>query len=99
MTNRYRIGELRPSQIMFSYGIGVIADLPNLAAMVMGLEDWQRQHTQVISEDRLLAAVQEQLGGQVQQLVSLPIPEEESRHPYLNQQPNLEGIPVAPFPT
>ncbi|MFN6166947.1 MAG: DrmB family protein [Pseudanabaena sp.] len=99
MTNRYRIGELRPSQIMFSYGIGAIADLPNLAAMVMGLEDWQRQHTQVISEDRLLAAVQEQLGGQVQQLVSLPIPEEESRHPYLNQQPNLEGIPVAPFPT
>ncbi|OIP71512.1 MAG: hypothetical protein AUK48_12380 [Oscillatoriales cyanobacterium CG2_30_44_21] len=97
--NKYRIGELRPSQIMFSYGIGAIADLPNLAAMVMGLEEWQRQHTQVITEDRLLAAVQEQLGAQVQQLVSLPIPEEEARQPFLNHQPNLEGIPVAPFPT
>lgn len=97
--NKYRIGELRPSQIMFSYGIGAIADLPNLAAMVMGLEEWQRQHTQVITEDRLLAAVQEQLGAQVQQLVSLPIPEEEARQPFSNYQPNLEGIPVAPFPT
>jgi hypothetical protein len=97
--NKYRIGELRPSQIMFSYGIGAIADLPNLAAMVMGLEDWQRQHTQCITEDRLLAAVREQLGAQVQQLVSLPIPEEEARQPFLNYQPNLEGIPVAPFPT
>jgi len=97
--NKYRIGELRPSQIMFSYGIGAIADLPNLAAMVMGLEDWQRQHTQCITEERLLTAVQQQLGSQVRELVSLPIPQEEPNHRFLSNQPNLEGIPVAPFPT
>jgi hypothetical protein len=28
--------ELRPSQIMFTYGIGVIADLPNLSAIALG---------------------------------------------------------------
>ena len=45
---KYRVGELRPSQVMFTYGIGAIADLPHLGAIVMGLEDWQRFGTQVL---------------------------------------------------
>ncbi|NJP12444.1 MAG: hypothetical protein HC866_25710, partial [Leptolyngbyaceae cyanobacterium RU_5_1] len=37
---KYRVGELRPSQILFSYGVGAVVDLPNLSVMVLGLEDW-----------------------------------------------------------
>lgn len=89
------VGELRPSQIMFSYGIGAIADLPNLAALVMGLEEWRLEGTVEITEDRLLKAVQRQLGSQVERLRSLPIASEE-----LGRDPmNGVGVPVAPFPT
>ncbi|WP_017304006.1 DUF1998 domain-containing protein [Spirulina subsalsa] len=90
--NKYPVGELRPSQIMFSYGIGAIADLPNLAALVMGLDEWRQEGTVEIAEERLLLAVQKQLGQQVQKLLSLPIPPEENND-------SLLGVPVAPFPT
>ena len=90
---KYRVGELRPSQVMFTYGIGAIADLPDLAAIVMGLEDWERYGTQVLKEERLLQAVQHQLGKQVQELRGLPIPDEDKK-----QDTNV-GIPLAPFPT
>ncbi|MEY3334184.1 MAG: hypothetical protein RLZZ176_2487, partial [Cyanobacteriota bacterium] len=35
---KYKVGELRPSQILFSFGVGAVLDLPNLSVMVMGLE-------------------------------------------------------------
>ena len=37
---RREVGELRPSQVLTTFGIGSIVDLPNLSVMVMGLEDW-----------------------------------------------------------
>lgn len=92
MTKQF-IGELRPSQIMFTYGIGAIADLPNLAAIVMGLEEWPRSGSPEILEERLLRAVQAHLGDQVRKLSSLPIVDES------NPTKNLMGIPLAPFPT
>ena len=33
---KYRVGELRPSQVLFTYGIGSIVDLPYISTMVMG---------------------------------------------------------------
>ena len=35
--NRCKVGELRPSQVLTTFGIGSIVDLPNLSVMVMGL--------------------------------------------------------------
>lgn len=90
---KYRVGELRPSQVMFTYGIGAIADLPHLAAIIMGLEDWQRYSSPVLIEERLLEAVQKQLGKQVEELRSLPIAEED------NNANTIAGVPLAPFPT
>ena len=52
-----RVGEMRPSQLMWSYGIGAMVDLPRLSVMVEGLDFWSTAHARVISEDRLLAAV------------------------------------------
>ena len=57
--NRCKVGELRPSQVLTTFGIGSIVDLPNLSVMVMGLEDWPLKDTVEIGEPRLLSSVQE----------------------------------------
>jgi len=46
--SRHKVGDLRPSQILFSFGIGSLVDLPNLSVMVMGADDWDT-HTAVIA--------------------------------------------------
>ena len=35
-----RVGELRPNQLLHTYGVGAVADLPNLSVILMGLEFW-----------------------------------------------------------
>ncbi len=96
---RHRVGELRPSQLLYAYGVGSVVDLPNISAMVMGLDDWSTHDMREIGEERLLAAVREELGDQVRQLLSAPEPPEPP--PGLPQPFDasaLVGIPVAPFP-
>ena len=75
---RARVGELRPSQLLFSFGVGAIIDLPHISAMVMGLEDWLIAYADKISEERLLAAVRATIGNQVQDLRQPPLPPETS---------------------
>src|ERR1022692_910024 len=48
------VGELRPSQVLTTYGIGSLVDLPNLSVMVMGLESWPDAYGTEIGEERLL---------------------------------------------
>ncbi|MBE7385830.1 MAG: DUF1998 domain-containing protein [Leptolyngbya sp. SIO1E4] len=96
---KYRVGELRPSQILFTYGIGAIADLPNLSAMVMGLEGWDKTRTIELNEERLLAAVRHELGNQVKDLRSPPIPPDTDGAFDPFDEAARIGIPVAPFPT
>jgi hypothetical protein len=68
-----RVGEVRPSQLMYAYGIGAIVDLPKLSVIVTGLEDWptDRPHVSEIVEERLLAAVRYQAPS-VERLLSAP---------------------------
>ena len=96
-TKRCKVGELRPSQALTTFGIGSIIDLPNLSVMVMGLEDWPLKDTVEIGEQRLLASVQEVLGKQVKALRSAPVVPDTYQ---VNQfdASALVGIPVAPFP-
>lgn len=99
MSDRYKVGELRPSQIMFSFGIGSVVDLPNLSAMVMGLDEWDVTQSDPLAEERLLAAVREELGKQVQRLVPPPTPPETNGMPTHPLERNAKiGIPVSPFP-
>jgi hypothetical protein len=94
---RVKVGELRPSQALTMFGIGSIIDLPNLSVMVMGLDDWPRNDTVEIGEERLLASVREMLGPQVQAMRSAPVVPDNYQ---VNQfeSASLIGIPVAPFP-
>ena len=50
-----RVGELRPSQMLTTFGVGSVVDLPHISVMVMGLEDWPNSDYRELSEERLLA--------------------------------------------
>ena len=69
-TRPARVGKLRPSQILLNYGIGALADLPNLSVIVTDLEDWPAQQGTPITEKRLLASIREVLGPQVRDLIA-----------------------------
>ena len=90
------VGEVRPSQLLWSYGPGALIDLPNLSVVTMGIDRWEASRCQPIEEARLLAAVRKLLGPQVENL----------RMPPFQRSENLDvwsaeayiGVPVRPFP-
>jgi hypothetical protein len=96
---KYRVGELRPSQVLFTYGVGAIIDLPHISTMVMGLDDWDITHSARIGEPRLVQAVQAMLGTQVSRLLAPPALSEQGDGLFnpLEESASV-GIPVAPFP-
>src|SRR4051812_44191597 len=96
MAPRPEVGELRPSQLLYAFGVGAIVDLPNLSTMVMGLEEWDGSRARPVREDRLLAAVRRQLGEQVERLV-LPPTEEDAWSASLER--GQSGVPVSSFPS
>ena len=71
--DRSHVGELRPSQLMHTYGVGATVELPELTTLVLGLEDWPRALGEPVSEPRLLAAVRAAVGSQVEQLLTPPV--------------------------
>ena len=95
-----KIGDLRPSQLLYTFGVGAIVELPNLSVMVMGLDDWPvEQGSSEIPEARLLRAVQRELGRQVAKLLTPPMTPESTgfqSNPF-DETANI-GVPVAPFP-
>lgn len=89
------IGDIRPSQLIFTFGVGALLDLPSMSAMVMGLDDWDTRFCSKISEDRLLAALQRRLGPQVAQLYMPPMMPEGMKQ---DQGAPAIGVPAVPFP-
>ena len=89
------LGQIRPTQLIFTFGVASLVDLPNMSALVMGLDDWNTQYCREIEEDRLLATIQKQLGSQVRQLFIPPIKLDESKG---DPGAPAIGVPVAPFP-
>jgi hypothetical protein len=93
------LGDLRPSQVLHTYGVGAIVELPHLSVMVMGLDDWDIRHTEPVVEDRLLKAVQDELGQQVTRLLTPPwTPDSVSFSANPLDESASVGMPVAPFP-
>ncbi len=91
-----RVGSIRPSQAIHSYGVGSLIDLPNLSVMVSGLDRWDTTRQEVITEDRLLEAVRTRLGAQVEALRSLPSEPQTTNSPYDDWA--RVGVPVTVFP-
>jgi hypothetical protein len=97
--SKTKVGDLRPSQILFSGGIGAAVDLPNLSAIVMGLDDWDMTYANELGEDRLLAAVKRGLNKSVKRLMSPPVAPDSKGIPSPLDEAAKIGVPVAPFPT
>jgi hypothetical protein len=98
-SQKSKIGQLRPSQILYTYGIGAIADLLNFSVIIMGLDEWETTYTQEIKEDRLLNEVRKQLNHSVQKLLSPPLNQDTDNQSNFRDVQSLIGIPVAPFPS
>jgi hypothetical protein len=90
-----RVGELRPNQLLHTYGVGAVADLPNLSVVVSGLDDWDLAKSTIVTEDRLLTAIQAQLGTQVETLRTPPYVQE-TADPFAEW--SRVGVPVRLFP-
>lgn len=93
-----RVGQVRPSQLLYTYGPGALVDLPHLSVLVTGIDRWPQAGPLApeVVEPRLLAAVRAVLGPEVSSL---------RRPPHLAETPNpfdewaRVGVPVATFPS
>lgn len=91
------VGSVRPTQLIYTYGVGSTVDLPQFSAMVMGLDDWPAARMEEIREDRLLRVVRSVLGSQVRQLKAAPLRDEGTLSPFFRTA-FVDGVPVAAFP-
>ncbi|RDS82244.1 DUF1998 domain-containing protein [Dyella monticola] len=96
MSNQTPVGEVRPSQLLWTYGPGALIDLPNLSVVTLGIDQWEKDRCQPIQEPRLLAAVRKVLGPQVDSLRMPPFQKSELVDPW-SAEANI-GVPVRPFP-
>ncbi len=94
--NNHPVGQVRPSQLLWTYGPGALVDLPNLSVITMGLDRWDINRCPPVEEARLLAAVRRILGAQITHLRLPPFIRDEGTSPLSAE--NLVGVPVRPFP-
>jgi hypothetical protein len=90
------VGEVRPSQLLWTYGPGSLIDLPNLSVVTMGIDRWEIGRCQPIQEARLLTNVRRVLGEQVESLRMPPLTDSDVVDPFSAEA--LIGVPVKPFP-
>ena len=95
MAGTLRVGNLRPSQLLFVHGPGAFTDLPRMSVIVMGLDDWDVRFAETVAESRLLAAVRARLGSQVSALRTAPYLSEATASPL---EADRVGVPVGVFP-
>ena len=57
MPSRRAVGDVRPSQVITSFGPGAVVDLPNLSIIVAGIDRWLRRPEEAIHEPRLQQAL------------------------------------------
>ncbi|MGE4029916.1 MAG: DrmB family protein [Thermoleophilia bacterium] len=96
-----RVGELRPSALVHTFGVGAVVDLPRLSVMVMGLDEWRLDgHAVTIDEPRLVRTLRAEPGLEhLQRLVAPPIVAETGppSRSALDASRRV-GVPVAVFP-
>ena len=94
---KYQVGQVRPSQLLWTYGPGALVDLPNLSVITMGLEFWRKDLCTPVFENRLLNAVRKAVHSNVTELLMPPLANNDNPNPYTPE--GLMGVPVRPFPS
>ena len=90
------VGEVRPTQLLWTYGPGALIDMPSLSVVTLGIDRWEKDRCQPIVEARLLAAVQKVLGPQVETMRMPPYVKADRVDPWSAEA--RVGVPVRPFP-
>ena len=67
-----RVGSIRSSQVITTYGPGALLDLPKHSVIVAGLDTWTRTRLRLIVEPRLTEKIQRMTGIQAPQLYAPP---------------------------
>ena len=96
INNKTPVGDIRPSQLLWTYGPGALIDLPSLSVVTLGIDSWEKDRCQPIQELRLLAAVKKVLGQQVESLRMPPFQKDDLVDVW-SPEANV-GVPVRPFP-
>lgn len=91
---RHRVGELRPSQLLFTFGVGSTIELPHLSVIQMGLDDWEALRCPEVEEPRLLRTVQRTLRPRPIARLRRPPPQPDSD----SLEAQRIGVPVSLFP-
>ena len=91
-----RVGGLRPSQMIHTYGPGAVVDLPQLSVVLSGTDLWDVNHAERVLEPRLIGAVQAVPGCHLVTEFRTPPWEEETANPFDDWA--RIGVPVHPFP-
>ena len=94
-TDPMRVGELRTSQLLHTFGVGAIIDLPNVSVVVRGLEEWDKTNSALLKEDRLLDLVRRKVGDQVADLRTPPYTAPNAN---VYDEWTRVGVPVGAFP-
>lgn len=94
--SRIKVGDIRASQLLYTFGVGSLINLPQLSVLVMGLDDWDTSTCREITEERLLAVARRRLGGQVTRFYHPPVAVGADG----DDAPagTAIGVPVSPFP-
>jgi hypothetical protein len=90
------VGEVRPTQLLWTYGPGALIDMPSLSVVTLGIDRWEKDRCQPIVEARLLSAVQKVLGQQVETMRMPPYVKADRVDPWSAEA--RVGVPVRPFP-
>ena len=91
-----RVGGVRPSQMIHTYGPGAVMDLPQLSVVLAGTDRWDVNHTERVLEPRLIGAVRAVPGCHLVTEFRTPPWEEETASPF--DEWARVGVPVHPFP-
>ena len=92
----HRVGGVRPSQMIHTYGPGAVMDLPRLSVVLAGVDGWNTDSTERVLEPRLIGAVREFPGCHGVIEFRTPPWEEETPSPFDSWA--RVGVPVHPFP-
>jgi hypothetical protein len=95
--NILKVGETRPSQLLWNFGIGSVMDLRSLSVTVTSVDQWPTGLT--VLEPRLLQVVRDVFGSEVEGLVAPPLrPDGKSFDPENKDGMAHIGVPVTLFP-
>lgn len=97
--NTNRVGQVRPSQLLYTYGPGSLVDLPHMSVLVAGINYWgsNPMASPEVVEPRLLAAVRARKGMSSVKALRLPPHLVETRNPFDDW--TRTGVPVSVFPS